>query len=147
MSVGSHAHSKEAGGEVSVQKKNIVSLYHKMFNEQYYKNAYEAIKSKESSMTPGSDKETLDWFSLKKIRTIIQKMRDRSFQFKPSRIIMLPKPNGKLRKIGIPSPVDKITQRVLKNIIEEIYDPIFLNTSHGFRPNKGTHTALNEIKN
>jgi group II intron reverse transcriptase/maturase len=147
LSVGSDTHSNEAGSENNGQKKTSMYLYHNMFVEQYYVNAYEAIKSKNSSMTPGLDNETLDGFSKEKIRNIIQKMKDRSFQFKPSRIKMLPKPNGKLRKIGIPSAVDKITQRVFKGIIQEIYEPIFLNTSNGFRPNKGTHTALNEIKN
>lgn len=145
--VGSNTHGMEAESEVCGQKKTNVNLYKNMFNEQYYKNAYEVIKSRKSSVTPGPDDETLDGSSIEKIRTIIQKMKDRSFQFNPSRIKHIPKPNGKLRKVGIPSSVDKVTQRVLKGIMEEIYEPIFLNTSHGFRPNRGTHTALREIKN
>lgn len=124
-----------------------MNLYRNMFNCEYYKMAYNNIKSQESSMTPGSDKETLDGFSNEKINKIIQSMKDRTFKFKPSRRIEIPKPNGNLRQIGIPSPVDKITQKVLKGILEEVYEPIFLNTSHGFRPNRGTHTALKEIKN
>jgi len=144
--VGSDAHSNLIDNGIN-SKIVTMNLYRNMFNCEYYKIAYNNIKSKESSMTPGSDKETLDGFSNEKIEKIIQSMKDRTFKFKPSRRIEIPKPNGKLRQIGIPSPVDKITQKVLKGILEEIYEPIFLNTSHGFRPNRGTHTALKEIKN
>ncbi len=139
------AHSLEAGGNVS-QKKANVSLYKNMFCEQYYVNAYEAIKSRNSIITPGSKGETLDVFSMERITTTIQSMKDRSFKFKPYKRIEILKPNGKLRSIGIPSLVDKITLKVLQGILEGIYEPIFLNTSHGFRPNKGIYSALKEIK-
>jgi len=144
-SVGSNTHSSKVKNGVSLKKVN-VSLYHKMFNEEYYKKAYEALTGNNLSTTPGSDKEILGGFLIKKIRQIIQSMKDRSFRFKPSRKIEIPTFNGKMRVIGIPSSVDKITLEVLKTILEEIYEPIFLNTSHGFRPNRGTHTALKEIK-
>jgi retron-type reverse transcriptase len=97
-------------------------------------------------MTAGADKETLDGFLIEKIKKTIQSMKDRSFKFNPSRRIEIPKANGKKRCIGIPSPVDKVVQTVAKNILEEIYEPIFNDSSHGFRPNRSYHTALREIK-
>jgi retron-type reverse transcriptase len=127
-------------------KKISMNLYQKMLTKEYYKKAYDEIKSKEANMTPGFDKETLDGFSNDQIDQIIESLKNRSFKFKPSRTIEILKPDGKLRKIGIPSLVDKIIQKVFKKILEEIYEPIFLSTSHGFRPNKGTHTPLQEIK-
>lgn len=142
---GINAHCLEIGNSCS-QKKATKTLYSELFNEEYYKTAYENIKSRESSMTPGLDKETLDGFSKDKIRKIIESMKNRSFKFKPSRRIEIPKPNGKMRKVGIPNQVDKIVQKVVKGILEEIFEPIFLDTNHGFRPSRGTHTALKEIK-
>lgn len=57
---------------------------------------------------------------------------------------MIPKPGkpGKLRPLGIPSINDRIVQEVIRTIIEPIYEMNFSNLSHGFRPNRGCHTAL-----
>lgn len=132
---------------IKSSEKRAGMIYNDMFNWQNYKNAYEQIKGKEGSMTEGADKETLDGFSIAKIKKIIQSMKDRSFKFKPSRRIEMPKANGKKNIIGIPSPVDNIVQTVVKNILEVIYEPKFQESSHGYRPNRGCHTALREIKN
>ena len=131
---------------IKSSEKRASMIYNDMFNEQNYKEAYEQIKGKEANTTEGADKDTLDGFSIVKIRKIIQSMKDRSFKFKPSRRIEIPKANGKKRMIGISCPVDKIVQTVAKNILEDIYEPKFQESSHGFRPNRGCHTALREIK-
>lgn len=75
-------------------------------------------------------------------------MKDRTFRFKPSEKVMIPKPNGKLRPLGIPTPKDeeKIVQQAYKMILESVLEPIFLPSSHGFRPNKSTHTAIYEVR-
>ena len=125
-------------------------LYRLLYKEELYLVAYERIKSAPGNLTPGSDGETIDGFSLKAIRQIIQEMRSERFQFKPVRTVYLPKPNGKMRKLGIPSTRDKIVQEVIRLILECIYDspsgPYFHETSHGFRPNRSCHTALREIR-
>ncbi len=77
-------------------------LYRLLYKEELYLVAYERIKSAPGNLTPGSDGETIDGFSLKAIRQIIQEMRTERFQFKPVRTVYLPKPNGKMRKLGIP---------------------------------------------
>ncbi len=58
-------------------------LYRLMYKEDLYILAYEQIKSKPGNMTPGTDEETLDGFSLEAIREIISEMRTEQFQFKP----------------------------------------------------------------
>src|SRR2546426_786436 len=70
-------------------------LYRLMYKEDLYIVAYERIKSKPGNMTPGTDEETLDGFSLELIRGIIHEMRTEHFQFKPVRQQFIPKPNGK----------------------------------------------------
>jgi retron-type reverse transcriptase len=77
-------------------------LYRLMYKEDLYIIAYERIKSKPGNMTPGTDEETLDGFSLGTIRAIIQEMRTEQFSFKPVRQQFIPKPNGKMRKLGMP---------------------------------------------
>jgi retron-type reverse transcriptase len=101
-------------------------------------------------MTPGSDGKTIDGMSLKEIQTIIQEMQTEQFQFKAVRTVYIPKANGKMRKLGIPSTRDKIVQEVIRIILECIYDspdgPYFHEASHGFRPDRSCHTALREIR-
>src|SRR6266849_10303998 len=77
-------------------------LYRLMFKEDLYILAYERIKSKPGNMTPGTDGETLDGFSIETIQTIIQEMRTEQFHFKPVKTTFIPKANGKMRKLGIP---------------------------------------------
>ena len=125
-------------------------LYRLMYQEDLYIIAYERIKSEPGNLTPGTDRETIDGFSLDTIRTIIHEMRTEQFQFKPVRTTYIPKSNGKMRKLGIPSTRDKIVQEVMRMILEAIYDSpqgaYFDNKSHGFRPNRSCHTALREIR-
>ncbi len=125
-------------------------LYRLMYKEDLYIVAYERIKSKPGNMTAGTDKETLDGFSLETIREIIQEMKTEQFQFKPVRMTFIPKANGKMRKLGIPCVRDKVVQEVIRMILEAIYDsphkPYFSDASHGFRPGRSCHTALREIR-
>ena len=85
-------------------------LYRLMYKEDLYIVAYERMKSKPGNMTAGTDKETLDGFSLGTIREIIHEMRTEQFQFKPVRTTFIPKANGKMRKLGIPCVRDKVVR-------------------------------------
>jgi retron-type reverse transcriptase len=70
-----------------------------MYKEDLYIVAYERIKSKPGNMTPGTDEETLDGFSLEVIQGIIQEMKTEQFRFKPVRQQFIPKPNGATRSL------------------------------------------------
>lgn len=104
--------------------------------------AYENIKSKPGNMTPGVSPETLDGISKENFEKISRSLRDESFSFAPSRRIQIPKGSGGSRPLSIASPRDKIVQEAMRLVLEAIYEPLFLDSSHGFRPKKGCHTAL-----
>ena len=74
-------------------------------------------------------------------------MKDGSFKFKPGRRIQIPKPGGtSKRPLTIAPPRDKVVQEVIRMILEAIFEPTFSNNSHGFRPGRGCHTALRQVK-
>ncbi|MBN1950069.1 MAG: group II intron reverse transcriptase/maturase [Bacteroidales bacterium] len=120
-------------------------LYRILFNAEMYYTAYQKIYAKAGNMTPGSDGNTIDQMSLIRIEKLIASLKDESYQPEPSRRTYIPKKNGKLRPLGIPSFNDKLVQEVIRMVLEAIYEGSFEHTSHGFRPERSCHTALMHI--
>lgn len=117
-------------------------LYRLLFNEQMYYAAYQCIYAKEGNMTKGADNATIDHMSISRIEKLIISLKDESYQPIPSRRVYIPKKNGKKRPLGIPTFNDKLLQEVVRMILEAIYEGSFDNNSHGFRPKRSCHTAL-----
>jgi group II intron reverse transcriptase/maturase len=122
-------------------------LYRQMFNRELYLTAYGNIYSNQGAMTPGANEETADGMSEEKIEQIIGLMRNERYRFSPARRIYIPKKNGRLRPLGLPSWSDKLAGEVVRLLLEAIYEPQFSRWSHGFRRNRGCHTALRNIQN
>jgi group II intron reverse transcriptase/maturase len=110
--------------------------------------AYEYIKSKSGNYTPGVNPTTLDKFDLKWFHNVSNKLKAGKYTFSPARRSYIPKSSNseKKRPLTISSPRDKIVQQAILFILKAIYEPSFLDYSHGSRPGRGTHTALNYIK-
>jgi len=113
--------------------------------EDLWMQAYVNIQGNKGAMTKGVDNTTVDGFSDEYARAIIMKLRDGRFKFSPVRRVFIPKANGKTRPLGIPRFEDKLVQEVIRILLESIYEPIFSKHSHGFRPKRACHTALNEV--
>lgn len=121
-------------------------LYRYLLRPDIYFIAYEHLYSNNGAATKGTDNDTADGFSEEKVDRLIASLADESYCPKPSRRTYRKKPNGKQRPLGIPSFSDKLVQEVLRMVLEAVYEPVFLDCSHGFRPDRGCHTALNYIK-
>ena len=121
-------------------------LYRVLFNSEMFLLAYHNIQGRQGNMTEGSDGKTIDGMSLKRIENLIDALKDESYQPKPARRTYIPKKNGNMRPLGIPSIDDKLVQEVLRMLLEAIYEGSFENTSHGFRPKRSCHTALLHIQ-
>jgi group II intron reverse transcriptase/maturase len=122
-------------------------LYRQLFNRDLYFLAYGNIYSNKGSMTPGASEETADGMSGEKIEQIIGLMRQEKYRFSPARRVYIPKKNGKLRPLGMPTWSDKLVGEVVRLLLEAFYEPQFSDSSHGFRKFRGCHTALREINN
>ena len=134
--------NSKAGNEV----KHYERLYRYLYNEEFYLLAYQNIYASEGNMTAGADGKTIDGMGMDRIRKLIEKVKDHSYQPNPARRTYIEKKNGKKRPLGIPSFDDKLVQEVVRLILESIYEPTFSNLSHGFRPNRSCHTALQQIQ-
>jgi group II intron reverse transcriptase/maturase len=121
-------------------------LYRNLYNTEFYLIAYAKIYSKEGNMTKGADGQTIDGMSLERIEKLIEKLKDYSYQPKPSKRVYIPKKNGGKRPLGIPSFEDKLIQEVVRMILEGIYEKTFSEMSHGFRPERSCHTALTQVR-
>ena len=120
-------------------------LYRQMFNRDLYLLAYGNIYSNQGAMTPGVGEETADGMSEEKIDQIIEAMRREKHRFSPARRVYIPKKNGKLRPLGMPSWSGKLVGEVVRLLLEAYYEPQFSDDSHGFRRERGCHSALRKI--
>jgi group II intron reverse transcriptase/maturase len=120
-------------------------LYRQLFNPQLYLLAYGRIYSNHGAMTPGVTPETADGMSMGKIERIIDAMRHERYRFSPVRRIFIPKKNGKLRPLGLPTWSDKLVGEVVRLLLEAYYEPQFSGHSYGYRPGRGCHTALRDV--
>src|SRR5215471_2560428 len=135
----------EALGTISQQGKRINGLFRLLENPILWHEAYANIYSNKGAMTPGVDNVTLDGFSQERVESIITRLKNRTYRFQPVRRTYIPKKNGKKRPLGISSGDDKLVQEVVRIILERVYEPVFDDNSHGFRPGRSPHTALEQI--
>lgn len=122
------------------------NLYKLLCDQEIFLLAYQKLRSKPGNMTKGSVPETLDGISSVSINNLIEKLKDESFQFSAGRRVQIPKLSGGNRPLTIASPRDKLVQEAVRMILEAIWEPLFVENSHGFRPNRSCHTALRQIK-
>ena len=121
-------------------------LYRQLYKTDHYLKAYAKIYSNKGATTPGTTEETVDGMSLKRIDKITKKLRLERYKWSPVRRIQIPKKDGRKRPLGLPTWSDKLLQEVIRSLLEAYYESIFSERSHGFRPNRGCHTALTEIQ-
>ena len=121
------------------------NIYRLLYNRNLYLRAYGRLYSNQGAMTKGTTAETVDGMSLAKIDRIIDELRHERFRWTPVRRVNIPKPNGQTRALGIPTWTDKLLQEVIRMLLEAYYEPQFSDHSHGFRPDRGCHTALSDV--
>lgn len=121
-------------------------LYRYLLRPDIYYVAYQHLYSNKGAGTKGVTDDTADGFSEIYIENIIDALKNEMYQPKPVRRTYIKKSNGKMRPLGLPVFTDKLIQEAIRMILEAIYEPIFSDYSHGFRPARSCHTALAQIK-
>lgn len=121
-------------------------VYRHLFNRDLYLMAYGKIYRNAGALTPGSTSETADEMSLRKIDAIIEALRYERYRWTPTRRVYIEKKHStKKRPLSMPTWSDKLLQEVIRLILESYYEPQMSDCSHGFRPGRGCHSALQDI--
>lgn len=127
-------------------KGKYVNLIEVVADTDFLQVVYQKIKSKDGVMVKRSGKETLDGLNSKWFKKTSKRLLNGFFRFTSARRLIIPKPNKSgFRPLIISNLRDKIVQQAIKMTLEQIYEPVFLDTSHGFRPSRGCHSALESI--
>src|SRR5262245_58413909 len=121
-------------------------VYRQLFNPSLYLRAYGRIYRNDGALTRGATAETVDGMSQEKIAALIEQLRHERYRWTPVRRVYIPKPKGGSRPLGVPTWSDKLLQEVIRSILEAYCEPQFSPLSHGFRPQRGCHTALIQIQ-
>lgn len=121
-------------------------MYRHLFNPALYLTAYGKLYSNQGALTPGTTTETVDGMSEAKILAVIESVRYERYRWSPARRVYIEKKNSaKKRPLGMPTWSDKLLQEVIRMILDAYFEPQFSDHSHGFRPNRGCGTAIEEV--
>ena len=124
---------------------------YKLQTIMHYVNRETLIKQHDKQQTgkasgiDGMTKEEYEKNLERNIENLLTRMKRFSYRPRPVRKTYIPKSNGKLRGLGIPCYEDKLVQGAMADVLNEIYENIFLNFSYGFRPKKNCHQAISQI--
>lgn len=102
----------------------------------------QVVRNKGAAGVDGMEAEELAGFLALNQEEIIQQIKARKYQPKPVKRIEIPKPNGGVRLLGIPTVVDRTIQQAISQILIPIYETQFHENSYGFRPNKRAEQAI-----
>ena len=119
------------------------SLYDKIYRIENLKEAYKRVRRNHGA--PGIDGETVEDFGRnaeKRVRFLHDALKTKTYHPSPVRRVELKKPDGGIRKLGIPTVADRVVQQAIVNIMEPIFDADFHPSSFGYRPNHSQQQAV-----
>ena len=117
------------------------------FSEENLRACFQTLSNKKASGVDGVTKEEYSQNLEENLQRLHQKIQQRSYRPKPVRPVEIPKEDGTIRQLGISCTEDKIVQEMVRRILEAIYEPVFIESSYGFRPKRRCHNALRCLSN
>jgi RNA-directed DNA polymerase len=111
-------------------------------------HCFEQLDGKKAVGIDGVDKKSYGKELFGNIERLIQNLKDMAYHPGPVREVLIPKEGkpGAVRPLGISNFEDKIVQKRVQEILESIYEPLFMECSYGFRPGRGCHDAIKDLQ-
>lgn len=108
--------------------------------------SYHKLSGRKAAGVDGVTKAQYGEKLMENLNNLVERMKRQAYKPQPVRRVYIPKDGtAKMRPLGIPAFEDKVVQDVISGILTEVYEPIFMDTSYGFRPNRGAHDALRAL--
>ena len=123
-----------------------VNLLERVLEPGNMRRAWRQVKANKGA--PGVDGVTVDdWPKLarEQYESIREAVRDGSYRPKPVRRVIIPKPKGGERLLGIPTVTDRVLQQAIAQVLMPIFDPEFSESSFGYRPGRSAHEAVQGV--
>ena len=125
------------------RKETSMELLEKILDDRNLYSAYKQVyKNKGASGVDGVTVEELGVYLFQHKEEIKEQIRNLKYKPSPVRRVEIPKENGKMRKLGIPTVVDRVIQQAIVQVITPLFEPQFSETSYGFRPNRSCEMAI-----
>ena len=131
----------------SLSNRKWYSLYDKVYALPNLERAWKKVRSNRGA--GGIDRQTIASFERKKEQELLELqrlLREKRYRPHPLRRVYIPKANREQRPLGIPTIRDRVVQQALLNILEPIFEPLFHDHSYGFRPQRNTHQAIEQVR-
>ncbi|WP_028594674.1 group II intron reverse transcriptase/maturase [Paenibacillus assamensis] len=130
------------------RKESFSNLYDIITTRENILLAHRTIKSNKGSKTAGTDGKTIDDIKVLTDGEIVSFIQQKLLNYQPKKVrrVLIPKPNGKQRPLGIPCIIDRVIQQCFKQVLEPIAEAHFYKHSYGFRPLRSTHHALARVQ-
>lgn len=123
-----------------------MELLEKIWDDNNLFNAYKQVyKNKGTSGVDGITVEELGFYMYQHKEEIKEQIRNLKYKPNPVRRVEIPKENGKMRKLGIPTVVDRLMQQAIVQVLSPIFEKQFSEYSYGFRPRRSCEMAIIKV--
>jgi RNA-directed DNA polymerase len=139
--------ARERIGEVARRDKKVrfTALMHHVYDLDTLREAYFGLKRDAAAGVDGETWREYGEQLEENLEDLSERLKRGAYRAKPVRRVFIPKPDGGMRPLGVTTLEDKVVQRAVVEVLNQIYEVDFLGFSYGFRPGRGPHDALDAL--
>ena len=133
-------------GSGKEKRRNMSEMLEKILSNENIEKAYKRVyANKGAGGVDGVTTKELEEYMRANWRGIKEQIRARTYNPQPVLRVEIPKPNGGVRKLGIPTVIDRVIEQAITQVLTPIFDPMFSENSYGFRPNRRCEQAITKL--